>query len=263
MKRPVPRADWPDEVRALHRHDLQEWWEPPLAPHIRRQYHNQLDRYLAFANQGHPLDVLDVGCAQGTLALLLAEEGHRVLAVDLRSEFLDYARSRHEHGEIEFRVANAMELDLGRQFDLVFANQIIEHVVYPEILLSRLVVHLKAEGRVVVTTPNGLYVRNSLPTFSQLGDRRTLEDRQYSADGDGHFFAYTPDEMRGLAMEAGLEGVEVSTFETPIASGHMKARFVTRLLPLPWVIRADRRASRLPWLGLRLCHQLLLTGRRR
>ena len=263
VKRPIPQDDWSDEVRALHRHDLQEWWEPGLAPHVRRQYHNQLDRYLRFADSRDALDILDVGCAQGTLALLLAERGHRVVAVDLRPAFLEYARSRHERGDVEFLTANAMELNLGREFDLVFANQIIEHVVYPETLLARLVTHLKPGARLIVTTPNGLYALNSLPSYSQLGDPAAVEHRQFTADGDGHFFAYTLSELRSLAMTAGLEDVDVVPFETPIASGHMKARFVTGLIPLRWIITADRTASSLPWLAVRLCHQLLLTGWRR
>ena len=78
-----------------------------------------------------PLEILDVGCAQGTLALLLAERGHRVTAVDLRADFLQYAQSRHTHGDVRFLQANALEEDIPGQYDLVFANQLIEHLVYP------------------------------------------------------------------------------------------------------------------------------------
>src|SRR4029450_7590856 len=141
----------------------QEIWDRSIAPQIWNQYHNQLDAYCALAEGRGPLDVLDVGCAQGTLALLMAERGHRVCAMDIRQQFLDYAASRHERGEIQFLRGNAMEATPERQFDLVFANQLVEHLVYPAQLVGRLASWLKPHGRLVVTTPNGAYIKNSLP----------------------------------------------------------------------------------------------------
>ena len=184
MKPPVFNPDWSAEVKALHLHDLQEIWDRRLAPHVWNQYHNQLETYMAYAGQV-PLDVLDVGCAQGTLALLLAERGHRVTAVDLRPEFLTYAKTRHTQGEIRFLVANVLEDEIPGTFDLIFANQIIEHLVYPEQMLRRLAAKLKPGGRLVVTTPNGRYVRNSLPSYRELGNPKDWEHLQFTADGDG------------------------------------------------------------------------------
>jgi len=105
--------------------------------------HNQLEQYLLLvAGQGR-LEILDVGCAQGTLALLLAERGHEVWAMDIRQQFLDYAASRHEKGDVHFICANAMEVELYKRFDLIFANQIIEHLVYPLEFTRRLATFLK------------------------------------------------------------------------------------------------------------------------
>jgi 2-polyprenyl-3-methyl-5-hydroxy-6-metoxy-1,4-benzoquinol methylase len=49
--------------------------------------------------------VLDLGCAQGNLALLLAEEGYSCCAVDLRPEFLAYAGLKYERGALPARMA--------------------------------------------------------------------------------------------------------------------------------------------------------------
>src|SRR4029079_16993196 len=126
-----------DDVQALYRHDMQEIWDPRLAPHVWNQYHNQLDYYFGIAGD-KPLTILDVGCAQGTLALLLAERGHHVTAVDIRPQFLEYAHARRSKGEVTFLAANVLEDDLPGEYDLIFANQIIEHVVHPVELLVRL-----------------------------------------------------------------------------------------------------------------------------
>ena len=94
-------------------------------------------------------------CAEGTLALLLCERGHQVTAIDIRPDFLEYARSRYSHGDIRFVAANALEGDLPGPYGLIFANQIIEHLVYPSGLLERLHALPVPGGRLVKSTPNG------------------------------------------------------------------------------------------------------------
>ena len=260
MQPPIFDSNWPEEVKALYRHDMQEIWDRSLAPHIWNQYHNQLDYYLAIAGK-ESKDILDVGCAQGTLALLLAERGHCVVAVDLRAAFLDYARSRHTHGEVRFLAANVLEDELPGRYDLIFANQIVEHLVYPEQLLRRLRARLHPGGKLVMTTPNGDYLKNDLPSFRELGDAKDWEHMQHSADGDGHFYAYRAPELVMLFEAAGFEEVKASCFESPLISGHMKVRHLHGFLPV-WFLRSlDRVVINIPWLGRRLTHQLMVTGR--
>lgn len=246
-------------MQALYRHDMQEIWDPRIAPQIWNQYHNQLDIYLAFAGPA-PMDILDVGCAQGTLALMLAERGHRVTAVDLRPEFLTYARSRHTQGDIRFLVANVLDDEIPGAYDLVFANQIVEHLVYPDRLLERLKRKLKPGGRLVVTTPNGGYVKNPLPSYKQLGDPKEWEHLQFTADGEGHFYAYRRDELVNVFLAAGMKDVETVFFESPLISGHMKVRYAHGVVPARLLRMLDRIVVSLPWLGPRLTHQLLVTG---
>lgn len=261
MKPPIFDPDWPEDVQALYRHDTQEIWDPSIAPHVWNQYHNQLDYYLDIAGD-ESKRILDVGCAQGTLALLLAERGHRVTAVDLRPAFLDYARSRHTHGEIRFLAANVLEDDIPDSYDLIYANQIVEHLVYPDQLLLRLLARLKPGGRLVMTTPNGDYLKNALPSFRQLGDAKAWEHLQHTADGDGHFYAYLREELVALFAAAGFKEIEASFFESPWISGHMKVRYLHGLVPATLLRALDRAVINAPWLDRRLTHQLMITGLR-
>lgn len=260
MKPPVFNPAWPADVQALYRHDMQEIWDRSIAPQIWHQYHNQLDVYRDLTLGRGKLDILDVGCAQGTLALKLAELGHTVCAMDIRQQFLEYAASRHESGDVRFVCANAMESALTDRFDLVFANQIIEHLVYPLKLVSRLAARLKSGGRLVVTTPNGAYLKNDLPSFKQIGDPSQHEQLQFTADADGHFFAYTADELVEIFTEAGMRDIRISYFETPWISGHMKFRHLQPLMPEGLLRPLDRFTLGLPALGKRLAHQILIVG---
>lgn len=262
MKPPTFDPAWPADVQALYRHDVQEIWERTIAPQIWNQYHNQLDIYCALAEGPSQFDVLDVGCAQGTLALLLAERGHRVCAMDIRQQFLDYAAMRHETGEIQFICANAMDAAPDRQFDLIFANQLIEHLVYPARLVGRLANWLKPRGRLVVTTPNWMYIKSSVPSFSEIGDPAEHEHRQFSADADGHFFAYRAAELVAIFHGASLSNVRVQYFETPWISGHMKLRYLHRWAPTRFLRLLDGVTLRIPGIGERLAHQLLVVGER-
>jgi ubiquinone/menaquinone biosynthesis C-methylase UbiE len=260
VKAPIFDSSWSQEMVALYKHDVQEIWDDRIAIHIWNQYQNQLSVYKSYTPSDTGLDILDVGCAQATLALQLAEAGHRVSAVDLRQEFLDYAASRYEHGDIEFIQGNVLELRISRRFDLIFANQIVEHLVYPMEMLETLKKLLKAGERLVVTTPNFHYLMSTLPSFTQLGDPRDWEGRQFSADGDGHFFAYQEIELYRMFCRAGMEDVETQFFESPWICGHMKLRYLHGTVPVGVLRKLDKFFLTLPVVGKILAHQLLVTG---
>jgi len=263
MKPPAFDPGWPADVQALYHHDMREMWDPTIAPQIWNQYHNQLDMYCALVDERGQIDILDVGCAQGTLALLLAERGHRVCAMDIRQQFLDYAALRHEKGEIRFVCGNGLDANPDRKFDLVFANQIIEHLVYPAQLVGRLASWLKPRGRLVVTTPNWAYVKNGLPSFSEIGDPGKHKHLQFTADGDGHFFAYRAGELVEIVRGAGLSQIRVKCFETPWISGHLKFRYLHRWLPTGLLRWLDGVTLRMPGVGEHLAHQLMVVGEAR
>ncbi len=262
MKPPIVDVTWSDEVRRVYEHDLREMWDASVAPHIYEQYHYLLDFYFSLVSDDMPLDVLDVGCAQATLALLLAERGHRVTALDIRPEFLEYASSRHTHGDIRFIAGNPFVEDLvTKTFDLVFANQIIEHVWDPQQKIARLAEYLRPGGRLVMTTPNGGYVRNSLPTYQEFLGQGALF-RENTADADGHVFAFSLGELVPLVEQSGLT-VELAGFlETPLVNGHMKFRHLMPVVPQ----RIGRFVNSVilgwPGLGRKLAHQMYVVGRK-
>jgi SAM-dependent methyltransferase len=260
VKRPVFDPAWPEEIQEIYRNDMREIWDRDIERHSFHSYQNQLRLYLEIAERYRAQSVLDVGCAQGTLALILAERGKRVTAVDIRQSFLDYARTRYESGDIELLAANVFNHPPLGTFDLVFGNQIIEHLVYPAEFLRVLASYAKPGGVLVVSTPNHDYFKSRLPSYTELGDPLQHAHRQFSAGGGDHFFAYTEEELRKSAKEAGLEVMEFVYFETPWISGHLLFRFLHRIVPLPILKLMDRAALRVA--PRTLAHQLCLVARR-
>ena len=240
---------------------MREIWDASIAPHIFNMYHSQLKRLKKFA-PSKPCRILDVGCAQATLAMQLAQAGHKVTAMDLRQDFLDYAQLRWTHGDINFVCGNVLDIDanaLPEKYDLIFANQIIEHLVYPLEMIEALKKLLAPQGRLVITTPNGKYIKNTLPTFTALGDPKQWEEKQFTADGDGHFFAYLDTELEDIFQQAGLQFIHSENYESPWISGHMKFRYLHSALPFSILNGLDKLSLKLP-LSTKISHQLVITG---
>jgi 2-polyprenyl-3-methyl-5-hydroxy-6-metoxy-1,4-benzoquinol methylase len=260
MIKPIYDQGWSQEVKVVYQHDIEQYWDKSLSIHEWNQYQNLLAFYSSLAPPEKTLDILDVGCAQATLALLLAERGHNVTAVDIRKEFLDYAASRHEFGEIEFIQGNVLELSLEKKYDLIYANQIIEHLVYPREMIDTLRSMLRIGGRLVITTPNWAYMMSSLPSFNSLGDPKQWENKQFTADGDGHFYAYKRTELHEIFYAAGFRNIDCCVYETPIISGHIKMRYLHKFMPLGMLVFIDKLLLKIPLLSGLLSHQLMVVG---
>ena len=107
--------------------------------------------------------VLDVGCSEGILEVLLSRQGLDVTGVEVNPEALDFARDLLAKEPEEVRShARLIHGDFIRAepvtglFDTVVLGEILEHLDDPAVLLDRSLDHLETEGRIVITTPFGL-----------------------------------------------------------------------------------------------------------
>ena len=198
---------------------------------------------------GVPRRVLEVAAGDAALGACLAREGHQVTANDLLEENLLSSIARFTNGsDIHVLPGNLLEIDSSRcgLFDLVIACEIVEHVAHSIEFLRHLRGLLGPQGRILLTTPNGRYFRNKLPTYSQVEDFTALEKKQFKPDADGHLFLITPDEMQQIAAAAGLKVNELSVWATPFITGEAGFRHLGPLLPISGWYGLERTASRLP-----------------
>ena len=199
-------------------------WPPSHAAFGRLRILCTLQRIRAL----HPRRVLEVAAGDASLSACLRADGVAAFANDLRAESLREAAANFINaGDITLLPGNLFDLRPSRigTFDVIAACEIIEHVAHPEEFLSHLKQFLTPDGCILLTTPNGSYFRNRLPTIVQIKDFKTLENGQFKPDADGHLFLITPRELRELAKRTGLSIAALDLFGTPFVTGHCRLSY--------------------------------------
>ena len=143
--------------------------------------------------------LLDVGCAGGELAALIATRGWRVQGAEAEATLVEAARARG----VQTRVVDLDRAPLpwpDGAFDAVVAAEIIEHVIDTDHLLGEIARVLRPGGALVITTPNLASLENRLRLL--LGRYPMWMD--VGIEGAGHLRYYTPRMLRHQLAGHGL-----------------------------------------------------------
>lgn len=248
MKRVTPGPDWPESWRTSYPYDQLELYGDTSCRGYGYAYANRRAVTLELVSQvaAPGARVLDVAAAQGNFSLALAEAGYDVTWNDLRAELADYVKLKHEKGILHFAPGNVFEVPFEALFDVVLITEVIEHVAHPDQFLARIATLVKPGGHIVMTTPNGGYVQNRLPRFSDCPDPERFESVQFGPDGEDHIFLLHEDEIRPLAEKAGLTVVTLKLFTNPLTNGFMKTERLLQFVPGPLVRLAEGLSQALP-----------------
>ena len=132
-------------------------------------------------------EVLDFGCGDGAVSVILARLGARVTAVDISPELIDVARQRAEVNGVADRI-HFIERDItaaplrANQFDFAVCNLVLHHVDLRSVV-PLIVASLKPDGTVVVVEPIAFSpwlqrVRDRVPVDKRAspGERPLSED---------------------------------------------------------------------------------------
>jgi len=261
MKAPQPHDDWPASWRTSYEYDRLELWGHRPWSGYSRAYALRREQALRLLTEVLPAgaSILDVAAGQGNFSLRLAEAGFRVTWNDLRGELVDYVRSKHEAGVIDFAPGNAFDIQFPQPFDAVLATDVIEHVAHPDEFVVKLARLVKPGGILVLSTPNGAYWRSGLPRFSDIPDPTVLESLQFKPDADGHLFLLHPDELVEFAQKAGLSVESMTLYANSLTAGHVKLERLLPLLPNRIVQSVENFTQRLPDGARRvlLCHMAI------
>ena len=158
---------------------------------------------------------LDIGTGPGHIPLLICEEvpGSSVLGVDLSENMLLHAERHREASafadRIEYQLMDAKDLDLpDGHFNAVYSNTILHHIQDPRPFLSEAYRMLRPGG--------ALLIRDHFRPQSEA--RRDEIVDLYAVDASPNqrelfraslHAAFTPEELRAIADEAGLKDAEI------------------------------------------------------
>ncbi|MGA4842902.1 trifunctional class I SAM-dependent methyltransferase/NUDIX hydrolase/VOC family protein [Streptomyces sp. G45] len=116
-------------------------------PAVRRAWADRLADWLPDV----PGDILDVGCGTGGLALLAAEQGHRVTALDQSPAMAARARAKLAGHRARVLVGDAARPPVGeRRFDAVLARHVLWLLPDPDAALRHWCSLLRPGGRLVL-----------------------------------------------------------------------------------------------------------------
>jgi 2-polyprenyl-3-methyl-5-hydroxy-6-metoxy-1,4-benzoquinol methylase len=137
--------------------------------------------------------ILDIGCSQGIVPIILGREGKKIDALDIAQESIEYAIAdlENEHvtvrENVSFKVSNFMtEEQLEPSYETVLLTEVLEHISDPLRFLKKMHDHVDKEGRAVVTVPFGIndYFDHKrtyyfLELYDQLSAFFTIEKIEY------------------------------------------------------------------------------------
>lgn len=207
--------------------------------------------------------VLEIGCSQANASLLLAEAGYLTVALDLRIEALQYARSKYERGSFYPLVGSAEALPgAANSLDAVILGELLEHCAQPPAIVCQACFALKPGGILVITTPNGNYLGSKQPLYApDLLSAEELQARQFGPAGEDHLFAFSREGLKNLLAGCGLQVLRCGYIGSVVYSD--KLRVVKKLLPVRWLAVFSSMINKLPWLNRLLSYTLVVICRKK
>ena len=158
----------PEEVEQFSR-IAEEWWDPngkfkPLHQinplrigYIRDHVCKALGRDPKSMRAFEGLEMLDIGCGGGLICEPMARMGASVTGIDASEKNIKTASIHAEQSglSIDYRATTAEDLGAEKkQYDVVLALEIIEHVVDPQAFIDACAALVKPGGILIMTTIN-------------------------------------------------------------------------------------------------------------
>jgi SAM-dependent methyltransferase len=107
--------------------------------------------------------VLDVGCSQGILPILLGRSGFVVQGLDINPEAIEYATNELKkevpsiQRSVTFSVGNFAQSEFSAQkYDTVIMGEVLEHLTRPDLFISKAFEALQDKGLLLITVPFGI-----------------------------------------------------------------------------------------------------------
>jgi len=149
------------------------------------------------------LNILDCGVSSGGVTDILSKEGANCFGIDFNPRKIEGAR-------IIQADLNEGIPELGIKFDIIFAGEVIEHLLDDGKFISDCFMVLKSEGILIVTVPNLVSFLNRFLMF--FG---SMPLTAYAA-APFHYHIYNRNKLKILIKEQGFKILKVTSSYLPL-----------------------------------------------
>ncbi len=142
--------------------------------------YEHLHRYALCSDRVGGLRVLDVACGVGYGSNLLAEVAAEVVGLDIDSAVIRRASKKYRRENLKFVTGDCANMPFeAESFDVVVANEMIEHIEDQHGFLAEVKRVLKAGGTLLISTPNKpIYNRYKSPNPFHVSEMNIAEFRR-------------------------------------------------------------------------------------
>ena len=160
-----------------------------------------------YRNKNHcpPKSFLDAGCAIGLTLLIAESQGMNATGIEPEVRLAEYGRTTLQ---VDVRHGMLSDFDPPEQvFDLIYCEQVLEHVAQPALFLKKLVELLAPNGLIYIGVPP-VFPLNHLSTFMIRNMQLPLPSSAVTnifQDPDEHVSVFTRRSMLWLAEHCGLD----------------------------------------------------------
>lgn len=144
--------------------------------------------------------ILDVGCGAGSNARLLKELGKTIDGITLSDEEVKLA-SKYCRKVFKHNLETGLPVGLETDYDVILCSHVLEHIAYPEKLLSDIKEKLKKSDAVLLV---------ALPNFMNYGNRIKLLLGNFDYEQNGTM-DYT--HLRWYTYKSAIKMLERNGFE--------------------------------------------------
>ena len=180
-------------------------WEDAEHTHAHQYILPKLLELVSSISGGKPMEILDIGCGNGSVSAQLAEFGHIITGIDASPDGIEIARSSYPN--VQFKVASVYsDDDLNRvtdeQVDCVISLEVVEHLFYPAKLFQQSHKVIKEGGHLIISTPYHGYMKNLVISLVNGWDRHFTVDH----DG-GHIKFFSQNTLARMAGDVGFNKI--------------------------------------------------------
>lgn len=150
----------------------------------------------------HDRRVFELGCGNGAVAAVLAEQGYQTVGIEVSTQGLEQARRRYPHLSLQPGSAyDDLATTYGR-FPIVLSLEVVEHLYAPRVFAKTLYDLVEPSGTAIVSTPYHGYWKNlALALTGRM-------DAHFTALWDhGHIKFWSMMTLSTLLVEAGFHDI--------------------------------------------------------